>query len=514
MAWWSRTWRARSTSDARSSSRPASAASRASRCAAERGGVLVLGVAALAFLAPGGVAAAGGESDLAALRERLASPWREQRAAALEELGKLGEGESGRRLAWLDDGDPVVRRAAARLLAAHPEAVDAAAAVSLRAAFLREKDPAVAEALVAALVASPKCVAPLAAAVEAAHDPRLAAAYARVARAVACDAIAAKARDGGVPGFYDGQFRDLWELLPSMPEELLAIAHDDSLHLVMRTLAVMALHETRRPTLERDLADLIKPEQEELRMTEILFFDRHRSALEILQDREFFLSKYARFSLAKAGQTDKLRALIHEIDSYLAIPRNRQDIAFRGDREEGPGYWRAEFLRDLAFDVGYYFQQFDDYASAEQRYRDLLQRFPESRFCENAHYNLACICAIQGRKREALDHLREAIRCGFGNAAWLLEDGDLTSLRDDAEFQSLVLQARSGQVDDAGRDWIRKLQRFLPAGTKSFFDLSPDRQREVIQRAGADLSPAQWRRLLEDAPPDQREALGKLQPAR
>jgi hypothetical protein len=445
------------------------------------------------------------DAAFAALRRQLADAYQGERAAASAALGELARAQPGRRAEWLRDPDPVLRRAAARLLEQRP---DAELAPALIEALRGERDPAVTEALIAALVRIPERLAELPAAAPDVGKARPSGAGARLLRALACGAIASKVRDGAIPGFYDGQFSSFWTLSAAMPGELLAIARDDSYHLVVRILAVMALHETRRPSLERDFALLIKPEDAELEMTISEFRDRivgrSPSAVDLLRRREFVISKYARFSLAKAGQTAAILRLIREVDAFLGAAPQRSAIAVRADRDERFGYWWAEFLRELAFDVGYYYQQFDDYASAEQRYRDLLDRFPESRVCENAHYNLACICAIQGRRREALDHLRAAIRCGFTNHAWLLEDADFASVRGDPEFLELVELARTGGAEESGRDWIRKLQRFLPAGTRSFFELDPEAQREVLGQARLELTPAQKRRLVEDAPEAQR----------
>jgi tetratricopeptide (TPR) repeat protein len=202
--------------------------------------------------------------------------------------------------------------------------------------------------------------------------------------------------------------------------------------------------------------------------------------------------------------------MITELENHLAQERQRRDIEYRGGSDDDEGasrHWRAEFLRIMLFEIGYYFQQFDDYAHAEAKYREVLARFPESRACENAHYNLACICAIQGRRREALDELREAVRCGFTNADWLLEDGDLASLRGDSEFAAIVEEARTGTIDESGRDWVARLQPFLPAGTRSFFDLGRAAQAEVLAQAFEVLSASERRRLVEDAPADQRDAI-------
>ncbi len=449
------------------------------------------------------------ESDAALQRHlpELTSPYQPVRVAALAALGEAVAGESATLAAWLADPEPVVRRAAAQLLARQPQAAFAAA---LSEAYLRESDPGVAESLGAALARMPAELAPLSEAVDRKNDPRLRARFDRLLRSVACDALAERMRAGRVPGFYDGQFAGLWPLHPRLPDELRAIAYDDGYHIVLREIAVMALHETRRPTLESELSGLIRPEPLELAEMGREFLERGPGLREIYEHRAFELSRYVRFALAKAGRTAPILRMIRCMEAYLADPSQQRDIDFGGDRDSGFYYWRAEFLRGLLFETGYYYQQFDDYAAAERCYRKLLARFPESRACENAHYNLACICAIQGRREEALDHLREAIRGGFSDHRWLLEDGDLAILREDPEFQALVQQAALGIVDDAGRDWTRKMRRFLPAGCDSFFDLPAERQAAVFRLARSELSVAQRQRLVEDAPVDQRARLRRL----
>jgi tetratricopeptide (TPR) repeat protein len=507
MGWWSRTTSSRSTSAARCSCRPAGAGSRGWLAAREAGAAAPLVLIALLSGAPRARAERDEGAELSSAQRELSSAYRQDRAEGLSELAALARESPGRLGAWLGDPDPRMRRAAARLLSRAPEP---ALGRDLAVAFVRERDPAVLDALADALARVPQEVRELESGVKQARDPRLASAFARLVRAVACDAIASKVRSGRVPGFYDGQFAEFWSLVPSMPEELLAIAYDDSYHLVVRVLAVMALHETRRPTLERELAGLVKDESDELARMEREARLFRPSSLDVLQRREYVLSRYARFSLAKAGQTGPILRLIRSIDEYLAQPAQRQLVALRGGPEENPRWVTTEFLRDLMFEVGYYYQQFDDYAAAERRYRELIERFPESRSCQNAHYNLACICAIQRRRREALDHLRAAIERGFMDHAWLREDGDLAALRGDPEFEALVELARTGAPDDSGRDWAVVLQRFLPAGTRSLFDLPPAELRSVLREGARSLTPTQRARLLEDAPPGQRATLEAL----
>ena len=53
-------------------------------------------------------------------------------------------------------------------------------------------------------------------------------------------------------------------------------------------------------------------------------------------------------------------------------------------------------------------------------------------------YNVACLHAVAGQTEEALRQIREAVRVGFGNRAWLEQDPDLEALRPDARFQELL----------------------------------------------------------------------------
>ena len=53
-------------------------------------------------------------------------------------------------------------------------------------------------------------------------------------------------------------------------------------------------------------------------------------------------------------------------------------------------------------------------------------------------YNAACLYARLGEARRAVDTLRQAIEAGVRNFAWMKNDPDLDSLRDDPEFQALT----------------------------------------------------------------------------
>ncbi len=58
-------------------------------------------------------------------------------------------------------------------------------------------------------------------------------------------------------------------------------------------------------------------------------------------------------------------------------------------------------------------------------------------------YNAACTYGILKKKQEALDTLKKAIECGYGNLEWIKQDPDLLLLRDDPEFQKLVSRGQA-----------------------------------------------------------------------
>jgi len=53
-------------------------------------------------------------------------------------------------------------------------------------------------------------------------------------------------------------------------------------------------------------------------------------------------------------------------------------------------------------------------------------------------YNVTCLYARLGEPRRAIDALHQAIDAGYVNFAWIKQDPDINSLRDDAEFQALI----------------------------------------------------------------------------
>ncbi len=65
-----------------------------------------------------------------------------------------------------------------------------------------------------------------------------------------------------------------------------------------------------------------------------------------------------------------------------------------------------------------------------------------SRLCPDepaVHYNLACSCALLGRKDEALQTLKRAIELGYSDFGYMKKDADLKSLHGDPRFHKIFL---------------------------------------------------------------------------
>lgn len=256
--------------------------------------------------------------------------------------------------------------------------------------------------------------------------------------------------EGTVPGFYDGQFARFWDVSPSIVDRLKEIATDDDFHFIVRVLAVMALSEKKLPTMESDLGDLLIPPRSELNR-EWIVYQRIRliqdsSEEVILEDRDLNLSAYARYSLGKAGYPDAVQAKIHEMKDWLkrhaaTVDENRIFKGLIGRRL----ILEQEFSRDLYFDIGYEYQQLDDFGKAEEWYLKLIDRFPESLSVPGAHYNLACLYSVTSRAERAIYHLAASMEKGFFDFSWMEKDRDLDNIRSLPAFKELKKEVLSSE---------------------------------------------------------------------
>jgi tetratricopeptide (TPR) repeat protein len=76
-----------------------------------------------------------------------------------------------------------------------------------------------------------------------------------------------------------------------------------------------------------------------------------------------------------------------------------------------------------------------DYAEAVLFLEKALQTTPRD---EKVHYVLASTLALKGERREALEHLHEAIQLNATNRIYARNDPDFEPLRDDENFQNLI----------------------------------------------------------------------------
>jgi tetratricopeptide (TPR) repeat protein len=209
------------------------------------------------------------------------------------------------------------------------------------------------------------------------------------------------------------------------------------------------------------------------------------------------VSKYARFALAKAGFPEAIRDKLQVLNLYLesvirrkdldplgkllAVPKD-QLLSLVGTNPETPPEprpdrwlpisradanrmrasllermqrWEAAVLPDLLFEIAYHHQQLKRYDDCIRRYTLIVYLFAGGEPSGNntaisAHYNLACIYSLQGEKEKALDELEAAIKIGYFDFAWALEDRDLASLHDEPRFKAMLSMQPVGGAATGG----------------------------------------------------------------
>lgn len=255
--------------------------------------------------------------------------------------------------------------------------------------------------------------------------------------------------DGRVPGFFDGQFASLHVLDKTVYGRLVRIAWDARVHFVVRTLAIMALHEPRQPDLARYLQPLLLQPK-----AEVVIQDDFEQLIQARLVDNFSLrrlllarvSQYARFSMAKAGVAEPIQAKIEVLTAISEEDLRTAELV--RDANDSSLYWLNRAM-DHIFEIGYHYQQLDDYANAEVAYRRIIDRVEAVYSKCWAHYNLACIRSIQGRIDEAIAELTAAFATGLRDPGWAIRDGDLAPLRNDPRFQSLIADVQSGKGPSA-----------------------------------------------------------------
>ncbi len=395
----------------------------------------------------------------------LESPWLLVRRAAERRFQRLAPAEGNALAArWIHSERRSLRRAAVLWLKSRLDAdpTDDVAAAQIVSALNVEPDDSVRRAM--EIVAARSADASRAVQ-SAAHAGTLAPdSCERVLLARTVVLFEKVMLDGGMPGFFDGQFRELFELDPAQVDRCTTLASDPRLNFVLRSLAVMSLNEARPPDLLGRLAPMLKSADSEFEILDQLNnplfrpprFDDDLERL-VLCAR---ISQYVRFSLAKAGISapidEKIALLEREVEMAMstvrALERRRSALvppAQDGDpqspaADDGDDFSAEELKRareramNSYFDLGYHHQQLDRYDEAERAYRMITDQPGPGLSKSGAWYNLACIRSIQGRRDEALDALKQAVENGFGDAVWARRDGDLKPLHDDPRFYAIL----------------------------------------------------------------------------
>lgn len=395
--------------------------------------------------APAPAPAATADGDVPAEWRALASPYFAERSAAQQRLNHR-DAAAARGLvpALLRQENAYYRRAGAEWLRVQFDrgSAEPADAEELAAALARERAPGVLERMVEAAAGSDDCIARLRA--EVASGTLSPGVLDRVLDDRALLALERVMHDGRVPGFYDGQFQAVYAGDPDAYRRMLALAWDPRVNFVLRTLAVMALHEPRRPDLQNLLVPLLIDPLEEHRRQEELQLRRSQSDADIRYYIDARLSQYARFALAKAGIGGPIE---QKIAVLKAGYRQFLELAsqYPAEEEDGTANFYLERAMDTIFEVGYHYQQLDRYEEAERHYSEVIECGTPLLARKWAHYNLACIRAIQGNAEGAIAELRLAVQHGFRDLSWAARDGDLKLLRDDPRFLRLL-----AGLDDAG----------------------------------------------------------------
>lgn len=417
---------------------------------------LISSTCALALAGPEGTAV--GEASTTAVQDwpELVSPYHDVRKAASARLDAMPRQDALRAVAALLRSPVVSARAAGadrlRTLLADAEqtrAEDVALAVD---ALCSETHPTVVERLVATVAAHADGVSTLRTRANAGAD--YADRFRRVLDARIVVALEARLHFGRIPGFYDGQFGEVFALDPTAYERVVRLAWDPRLNYVLRSLAIVALHEPRRPDLLGVLSPLLIRPDHEIDIQETIPRDRtYEESREMLLIRAN-LSQYTRFALAKAGIAEPIdqkitllerraRELADEVASIEAKLETAGVLGARGNDMALLLDWRLGEAMDAYFELGYHHQQLDRYAQAERAYRTITER-PEQLTAKRwAYYNLACIRSIQGDKDGAIEALAEAVDAGFSDLAWAAKDGDLAPLREDPRFARLIAGRRA-----------------------------------------------------------------------
>lgn len=164
-------------------------------------------------------------------------------------------------------------------------------------------------------------------------------------------------------------------------------------------------------------------------------------------DAHFFYGRTC-FQQGRFGDALRLFAAASEIgENYEAAFFAAQSLEAMDRSEEAAGYYRASLVASeshMALNP-------DDPRAATFRavaHGRLDEREEGLKWAERAlsidpadagvKYNVACLYAVEGEVNRAVEILEQAVDAGFSRRAWVENDPDLDTLREDARFQRLL----------------------------------------------------------------------------
>ncbi len=229
--------------------------------------------------------------------------------------------------------------------------------------------------------------------------------------------------DAGGVGFYEGMFGavrtfGIAKALPVLisiardrqyqPKFIVAKGEADRYGRSLRELAILALGELGE-------ASAVEPLEEALRETPVGPEDEYANLIVALYKLG------AKKHLEKFADTMEREAAAH--------------LATEGGREEG--YKRIFAVAIVHSRVALREKAEKDYLRAVQ----LIEKHgisPESDLYYSALYNIACLRALRGDKKGAVEFLRRAVVAGFKDRSWIRQDRDLENLRGEDDFKRLI----------------------------------------------------------------------------
>ena len=142
------------------------------------------------------------------------------------------------------------------------------------------------------------------------------------------------------------------------------------------------------------------------------------------------------------AETGLAEILIREGRWTEAEPLARQSLAYAPNSKNPLA--TADAMRALGVSLAHG----NRYAEADKLFRQMLEQNSDPDFRASMWYSYACVAAVAQDTDSALRYLREAIRAGYSDVDKLSLDADLRGMRDNPDFQQLVvaLRAPSGSV--------------------------------------------------------------------